>query len=90
MLLYAFKVPSFVVDAYTKRIFHNIGCIDEKAEYDEIKELFESNLKPDLTVYQEYHALIVEHAKRYYSKKAEYHLCPLYKKYRGKKETKKG
>ena len=79
MLLYAFKVPTFVVDAYTKRIFHNLGFIKEKATYDEIKQLFESSLKPDLVVYQEYHALIVEHAKRYYQKKGEYHKCPLFK-----------
>lgn len=81
MLLYAFKVPTFLVDSYTKRIFTNLGFIDEKAKYDEIKTLFEENFKPDLIVYQEYHALIVEHAKRYYSKKTEYHLCPLYKQF---------
>jgi len=60
MLLYAFKRPGFVVDAYTKRIFHNLGFIREDAEYDDVKALF---------IYQEYHALIVEHAKRYYTKK---------------------
>lgn len=80
MLLYAFKVPTFVVDTYTRRIFFNLGLIDEMAEYDEIKALFEDNLRPDLAIYQEYHALIVEHAKRYYLKKSEYHLCPLHKK----------
>ena len=85
MLLYAFKVPTFVVDAYTRRIFANLGFVDEKAGYDEIKSFFESNLKPDLAVYQEYHALIVEHAKRYYSKKGQYRLCPLYKKYAKRK-----
>ncbi len=69
MLLYAFKKPTFVVDAYTKRIFANLGFMDETSSYDEIKDLFEKNLKPDLAVYQEYHALIVEHAKRHYSKK---------------------
>lgn len=29
----------------------------------------ESNLPENVPLYQEYHALIVEHAKRYYSKK---------------------
>jgi len=69
MLLYAFKELGFVVDAYTKRIFHNLGLIREDAEYDEVKALFEKNLAPDLVIYQEYHALIVEHAKRYYTRK---------------------
>ena len=70
ILLYAFKQPSFVVDAYTKRIVTNLALTDEKASYNEIKALFEENLPEDLVVYQEYHALLVEHAKRYYSKKS--------------------
>lgn len=85
MLLYAFKVPTFVIDTYTRRIFTNLGFIDKKADYDEIKKLFEDNLKSDLIIYQEYHALLVEHAKRYYAKKGQYHLCPIYQKYGGKK-----
>ncbi|WP_292379276.1 endonuclease III domain-containing protein [Methanosarcina sp. UBA289] len=70
ILLYAFKQPSFVVDAYTKRIVTNLGLADEKASYNEIKALFEENLPEDLAIYQEYHALLVEHAKRYYQKKS--------------------
>ena len=77
ILLYAFKQPSFVVDAYTKRIVTNLGLADEKANYNEIKALFEENLPEDLAVYQEYHALLVEHAKRYYQKKSSYAKCPL-------------
>lgn len=69
ILLYAFKEKSFVVDAYTKRIFNSLGVIDETYKYREIKSLFEYNLPNDLVIYQEYHALIVEHAKRFYSKK---------------------
>ena len=70
ILLYAFKQPSFVVDAYTRRILTNLSLIDEKARYNEIKALFENNLPQDLAVYQEYHALLVEHAKRYHQKKS--------------------
>lgn len=77
VLLYAFKQPSFVVDAYTKRIVTNLGLVDEKVSYNEIKTLFEENLPEDLAVYQEYHALLVEHAKRYYQKKSSYAKCPL-------------
>ncbi len=69
ILLYAYKVPSFVVDAYTKRVFINLGLISKDAAYDEIKALFEKKLKKDYRIYQEYHSLIVEHAKRYYSRK---------------------
>jgi endonuclease-3 related protein len=77
ILLYAFKQLSFVVDAYTKRIVTNLGIADEKASYYEIKTMFEENLPEDLAVYQEYHALLVEHAKRYYQKKSSYSKCPL-------------
>lgn len=77
ILLYAFKQPSFVIDSYTRRIVTNLRLVDEKAEYDEIKLLFEENLPRDFEVYQEYHALLVEHAKRYYQKKGKYAKCPL-------------
>lgn len=69
ILLYAYKQPQFVIDAYTKRIFSHLGFVSENIKYGELKELFESNLPADVALYQEYHALIVEHAKRYYSKK---------------------
>ena len=69
ILLYAYKQPQFVVDAYTKRIFTHLGLVNEDIKYMELKNLFESNLPEGVEVYQEYHALIVEHAKRYYSKK---------------------
>lgn len=57
ILLYAYNLPSFVVDAYTKRV---IG-VDKS--YDEIKEMFENSLERDYRLYQEFHALIVAHAK---------------------------
>ena len=44
-----------------------------------IKAFFEDNLKKDIIIYQEYHALIVEHAKRYYKKKSTWKDCPLLK-----------
>lgn len=81
ILLYGYGVPTFVIDAYTRRIFTNLGYINEKDSYDDVKGLFEKNLTPDKVVFQEYHALIVEHAKRYYSRGMDVKLCPLYKKY---------
>lgn len=69
ILLYAYKQPEFVVDAYTRRIFSHLGMVDENIKYLDLKKLFETSLPKDVSVYQEYHALIVEHAKRYYSRK---------------------
>jgi len=69
ILLYAYTKPEFVVDAYTRRIFSNLDLVDEKISYMNLKKLFEENLPRQVPIYQEYHALIVEHAKRYYQKK---------------------
>ena len=69
ILLFAYKQKQFKVDAYTKRIFSYLGYFDEKEKYMKVKKLFEDNFNGDVNAYQEYHALIVEHAKNYYLKK---------------------
>ncbi len=69
ILLYAYKQPEFVIDAYTKRIFSHLGLVDEQISYMDLKRIFENSLPKDVPIYQEYHALIVEHAKRYYRRK---------------------
>ena len=69
ILLFAYKQKQFKVDAYTKRIFSYLGYFDEKEKYMKVKKLFEDNFNGDVNAYQEYHALIVEHAKNYYFKK---------------------
>ena len=62
ILLYAFKEPIFVVDAYTRRFLKTKGLILK--EYDEYRELFESQLPKDYKIYNEYHALLVEWGKK--------------------------
>lgn len=69
ILLYALKKPIFVVDAYTRRILAGAGVLSEKAGYNELQALFESSLEKNIRVYQEYHALLVQHGKLYYSRK---------------------
>lgn len=69
ILLYVYGEKEFIVDAYTKRIFSYLGVLNDNDSYLKIKNLFEDNFDGDVGMYQEYHALIVEHAKRYYSKK---------------------
>ena len=63
ILLYAGGHPSFVVDAYTRRLLERLGWLDHGASYDEIRDRFMAALPPDAGVYGEYHALIVRHAK---------------------------
>jgi endonuclease III related protein len=77
ILLYAGGKPSFVVDAYTKRLFYRLGLVRETAGYEEVRELFMSALPNDSALFNEYHALIVEHCKRHCRKKPICAGCPL-------------
>lgn len=63
MLLYAFARPVFVVDAYTRRLFGRLGLLDGTETYEAIRALFEHALGPDRVLFNEFHALIVRHAK---------------------------
>jgi endonuclease-3 related protein len=77
ILLYAGELPTFVVDAYTARILRRHGLIDETADYDEIKELFESNLPSDTQLFNEYHALLVQVGKTHCKPRPKCEGCPL-------------
>lgn len=75
ILLYGYNQAEFKVDAYTKKLLVHNKLIDEKAKYNDIKNFMEKELKKvifdekELVItYQEYHALIVQHSKLYYSK----------------------
>ena len=69
ILLYAYHKPIFIIDAYTKRILEKHGLLLANASYDEAQTLFHKQLEPDTKLFQEYHALLVAHAKRYYQKR---------------------
>ncbi len=76
ILLYAFDRPVFVVDRYTYRIFTRLGIWKGPFDYEGIRELVEKEIK-DVKELQEFHALLVEHAKRYCRKKPLCNDCPL-------------
>ena len=63
ILLYAFKRPVFVIDAYTRRLFGRLGLVDGKSAYETLRRNFEQALDADAGLFNEYHALIVHHAK---------------------------
>jgi len=77
ILLYAGNMPTFVVDAYTHRIFSRHGFISEESTYDEMKAFFEENLPEDVRLFNEYHALLVQIGKRYCKPKKACEPCPL-------------
>ena len=83
ILLYAGKLPVFVVDAYTKRIFERHAIITAKAKYEDLRSKVETAVsgaypKPELADhYNEFHALMVEVGKRHCGTVAKCDGCPL-------------
>lgn len=62
--LYAFKQTEMVVDAYTLRVLLGQGYCRPPLDYERAKRFCERHLPRSLEGYQEFHALMVEHAKR--------------------------
>jgi endonuclease-3 related protein len=84
ILLYACGKPTFVVDAYTKRLLAGLGVINGGEGYEEVRALFMENLPSDVKLFNEYHALIVQHAKEHCRKRplcpgCPLHVCPSYR-----------
>ena len=65
ILLYAGKHPVFVVDAYARRILERHVLVPGKSSYEELRGLFERSLPRDVTVFNEFHALIVSVGKQF-------------------------
>ncbi|MSQ13370.1 MAG: hypothetical protein EXR47_04410 [Dehalococcoidia bacterium] len=63
IVLYAAGQPSFVVDAYTRRLLARLGLADSTWPYERRRALFMDALPRDAALFNEYHALIVRHGK---------------------------
>ncbi|MBL7074292.1 endonuclease III domain-containing protein [candidate division KSB1 bacterium] len=63
ILLYALDKPVFVIDAYTRRVFHRLGMVNGKDPYGVLQGFFMDNLPLNVDLYNEYHALIVHQGK---------------------------
>lgn len=77
ILLYAGGLPTFVVDAYTRRVLRRHAILAATASYDETKALLERHLPADAGRFGEYHALLVELGKRFCRPRARCETCPL-------------
>lgn len=75
ILLYALDKPFFVIDNYTKRLLYRIGLVPEKISYKKLQELITQNIPKDITIYKEFHALIVKHCKDICTKKPKCEKC---------------
>jgi endonuclease-3 related protein len=62
IILYAAQKPVFVIDNYTKRILKRIGISIENEHYQNYQKFFMDNLDEDVSMFNEYHALLDEHA----------------------------
>lgn len=65
-LLYAYRKPIFVIDAYTKRIMERVGYSEKT--YDSLQALFMTALSRDAKLFNEYHALLVALGKAFCKK----------------------
>jgi endonuclease-3 related protein len=77
ILLYALNREIFVVDAYTARVAVRHGLIEPEADYEQLSDLFQSNLPQEVELFNEYHALLVRVGKEFCKPKARCPGCPL-------------
>ena len=78
ILLYAAGKPVFVIDAYTHRVCER--ALGKKFKcYSDAQTFFEKAVPPDAEKYKEFHALIVELAKRHCKTRPICGGCPLEK-----------
>ena len=77
IILYAARRPVFVIDAYTYRILNRHDLADDQAGYYDLQALFMDNLQEDVSLFNEFHALIVRVGKECCRRKPLCSACPL-------------
>ncbi|MCK5547697.1 MAG: endonuclease III domain-containing protein [Thermoplasmata archaeon] len=92
IILYAADKPMIVVDAYTKRLCQRLPFPVKTLSYDHIQSYFQDSLPPNVSLYKEFHALIVIHGKERCRTKPLCTDCPLARlcRYPGSEEKEKG
>jgi endonuclease III related protein len=78
IILYAAGKPSFVIDAYTRRIACRLGLAAPTTNYPDLQALFTDCLPLDAPLYNEFHALLVHLGKEACRKRPMCPKCPLY------------
>jgi len=78
ILLYAFKRPVFVIDAYTIRVGKRHNWFDDKADYRQTQDFFTRKLPLEVDIFNEFHALLVQLGKNFCrAKKPLCQECPI-------------
>lgn len=76
ILVYAIGKPSFVIDAYARRIFTRNG-LDVPKSYEKFRALMENTIPLDTKRYGHYHGLLVDHGQQFCNPKPKCQDCPL-------------
>jgi endonuclease-3 related protein len=77
IILYAAGKRAFVVDAYTRRLFSRLGSLPDDADYQATQAYLTARLPRRTSLYNEFHALVVAHAKRFCRTRPRCPECPL-------------
>jgi endonuclease-3 related protein len=84
ILLYAFHRPVFVIDAYTRRLLSRLQLVAGDEPYEHLREHIETRLRGEVrgerdavALYNEFHALIVRHAKDFCRPRPRCETCCL-------------
>ncbi len=78
ILLYAGRQPFFVADAYTRRILSRHALVPPAAGYAEVQKFLHRYLSSDPSLFNEFHALLVEAGKRFCKRREpNCEACPL-------------
>jgi len=78
ILCYALGMPSFVVDAYTRRILSRHGLVPEDIPYEELRDFFMDVLDPDTDLFNDFHAQLVRVGNLYCkTRNPQCGVCPL-------------
>jgi len=77
ILLYAGGHPTFVVDAYSRRILSRLGMSPSGSSYEDWRSFFMSSLPVRPGLYNEFHALLVRHGKETCLTAPRCGACPL-------------
>ena len=75
--LYAGHYPTFVIDAYTRRLLERLDWVQGAPPYNALRDTFMAAIKLETATYAEYHALVVTHMKNTCTKRPQCGGCPL-------------
>ncbi len=77
ILLYAAGRPVFVIDTYTIRVLTRHELLPEETFYAEVQQWITDHLPEDVSLFKEFHALLVDVGKDFCSPRPKCQGCPL-------------